>query len=143
MIFFVKQDDLLFWVDIDLHHLERSTIHGKERQILVRDDFSYPIRGKLVLLAVYGDYVYWACRDSHIISRVNKFNGADKSLVKSKVFHLSSLISVTSLEHKTNPCAGEGSLKYFNLVNIRNNSDYYYLFTFQIFRQPMLTFMPG
>ena len=105
--FSVKQDDLLFWVDIDLHHLERSTIHGKERQILVRDDFSYPIRGKLVLLAVYGDYVYWACRDSHIISRVNKFTGDDKSLVKSKVFHLSSLISVTSLEHKTNPCAGK------------------------------------
>ena len=87
--------------------MERSTIHGKDRQILVRDDFSYPIRGKLVLLAVYGDYVYWACRDSHIISRVNKFTGADKSLVKSKVFHLSSLISVISMEHKTNPCAGE------------------------------------
>lgn len=94
-------DDFLFWTDIQLNRLERSDLDGNKRKVLV----SSGIFGPLVLLAVHDQHVYWAVRSSDSISRVHKITGQDAKEVKSKVMHLSSLISVRSQVLELNPCS--------------------------------------
>ena len=98
-----QASDFLFWVDIHLERLERSNLNGKNRRILVKNGIS----GPLTLITVHQDYVYWAVRSSETIYRANKLTGNDQEVVKSKVLHLSSLISVNTHHLDPNPCKGK------------------------------------
>lgn len=96
------RDDMLFWADIKLNRIERSDLDGNSRQVLVNDGVFSP----LVILAVQDSHIYWAVRSSQTISRVNKYTGLEHKIVKTRVPHLSYMISVTPImqHQQPNPC---------------------------------------
>merc|ERR1719273_1859296 len=100
-----QEDDFLFWVDVGKRRVERSDLEGKNRRVLVSDnEFDNNLAAKLGLVAVHGEYVYWAVRSSESINHINKRTGLEFEIVKSNVIHLSSLISVNSDISMANPC---------------------------------------
>ena len=99
-----EADDLLFWIDIDLQRIERADLDGSNRKVLISG--SAHIDVSLGLVAVQEHYVYWAVRSSESIKRVHKISGGEVQTVKSKVVHLSTLISVKAETRLVNPCQG-------------------------------------
>lgn len=94
-------DNLIFWSDLGLKRIEMCDLDGGKRRILIDNEIQGP-----VLIAIQGNYLYWADRSQQSIVRVNKQTGRDREIVKAHAPHLSALLAVpmTSSIAQNNPC---------------------------------------
>ncbi|XP_021582708.2 low-density lipoprotein receptor-related protein 2 isoform X1 [Ictidomys tridecemlineatus] len=65
------ETDLLYWADASLQKIERSTLTGMAREVIVSTAFhSFG-------LTLYGQYIYWTDFYTRRIYRANKYDGSD------------------------------------------------------------------
>uniref|UniRef100_A0A8C6QUZ8 Low-density lipoprotein receptor-related protein 2 n=1 Tax=Nannospalax galili TaxID=1026970 RepID=A0A8C6QUZ8_NANGA len=66
-----RETDLLYWADASLQKIERSTLTGTNREVVVSTAFhSFG-------LIVYSQYIYWTDFFTKKIYRANKYDGSD------------------------------------------------------------------
>uniref|UniRef100_A0A8C5KSR3 Low-density lipoprotein receptor-related protein 2 n=1 Tax=Jaculus jaculus TaxID=51337 RepID=A0A8C5KSR3_JACJA len=66
------ETDLLYWADASLQKIERSTLMGLNREVVVSNAFhSFG-------LTLYGQYIYWTDIFTKKIYRANKYDGSDQ-----------------------------------------------------------------
>lgn len=96
--------ELLFWADCDLKRIEMARFDGSNRRMLLE---AYKAFRQLHGLAVFGEHIYWVDRDMQMIERVNKTNGRQRTMVKSRVSQLSDITAATPLrpeQLRRHPC---------------------------------------
>uniref|UniRef100_A0A3Q2H8C7 Low-density lipoprotein receptor-related protein 2 n=1 Tax=Equus caballus TaxID=9796 RepID=A0A3Q2H8C7_HORSE len=64
------EEDLLYWADASLLKIERSTLTGLEREVIVSATF-HPFG-----LTLYGQYIYWTDFSAKKVYRANKYDGS-------------------------------------------------------------------
>ncbi|KAK2108852.1 Low-density lipoprotein receptor- protein 2 [Saguinus oedipus] len=64
------EEDLLYWVDPSLQRIERSTLTGMDREVIV----NAPVHA--FGLTLYGQHIYWTDLYTQRIYRANKYDGS-------------------------------------------------------------------
>lgn len=92
----------LYWADSRLNRIECSDLSGGNRKNLVDQDVSNP-RG----MAIFGNFLYWIDKQQHVISRVEKTTGKNRSFIQGRLESLSDLLVARDLvsEDLNHPCA--------------------------------------
>uniref|UniRef100_A0A8C0TXJ2 Low-density lipoprotein receptor-related protein 2 n=1 Tax=Canis lupus familiaris TaxID=9615 RepID=A0A8C0TXJ2_CANLF len=67
------ENDLLYWADASLQKIERSTLTGTQREVIVNTAF-HPFS-----LTLYGQYIYWTDWNTKRIYRANKYDGSGQT----------------------------------------------------------------
>jgi len=94
--------DTVFWADRGLKKLEVIHIKTKKRQDIITEGILEPVG-----MAVQNNWLYWADRDHATIVRADKFTGAARQTILSRVSRLSSLVSAENIplhELQAHPC---------------------------------------
>lgn len=95
------ETDLLYWADASLQKIERSTLTGTNREVVVSTAFhSFG-------LTVYGQYIYWTDLYTRKIYRANKYDGSDLVAMTTRLPTQPSGISTvvkTQRQQCSNPC---------------------------------------
>ncbi|XP_053453877.1 low-density lipoprotein receptor-related protein 2 [Nycticebus coucang] len=95
------EEDLLYWADASLRQIERSTLTGTQREVLVSAAFH------ISSLAVYGQYIYWTDMSTRKIYRANKYDGSGQMAMTQNLFSLPNGVSIVAKNHQrqcSNPC---------------------------------------
>ncbi|XP_059560178.1 low-density lipoprotein receptor-related protein 2 [Myotis daubentonii] len=95
------EEDLLYWADASLRKIERSTLKGTEREVIVITIL------RPFGLTINGQYIYWTDWSTRKIYRVNKYDGSGQTaMTTSFPFRLMS-VRVVVKDHPqqcSNPC---------------------------------------
>lgn len=89
------QTKRIFWVDLHRHVIESGSFNGSNRRVVLElESTSQPVS-----LAVHGEFLYWADRESKFLARANKDSGQNRQVLKSKLSHLNDLVLVNDRNH--------------------------------------------
>ncbi|XP_052581109.1 low-density lipoprotein receptor-related protein 2 isoform X1 [Peromyscus californicus insignis] len=95
------ESDLLYWADASLQKIERSTLTGTNREVIVSTTFH------AFGLTVYGQYIYWTDVYTNKIYRANKYDGSDLIAMTTRLpVQPRGISTVTKNQHEqcSNPC---------------------------------------
>ncbi|XP_030179601.1 low-density lipoprotein receptor-related protein 2 [Lynx canadensis] len=95
------ENDLLYWADASLQKIERSTLTGTQREVVVNRAF-HPFS-----LTVYGQYIYWTDWNTKKIYRANKYDGSGQmAMTMSFPFRPNGIrVIVKNQQQCSNPCS--------------------------------------
>ncbi|XP_055493679.1 LOW QUALITY PROTEIN: low-density lipoprotein receptor-related protein 2a [Leucoraja erinacea] len=68
-------DQKLYWADASLRKIERSSLTGADREVIVSTAI-YPFA-----VSIYEEYLYWTDWNTRSIHRVNKYDGSDQTVM--------------------------------------------------------------
>ncbi|XP_015843100.1 low-density lipoprotein receptor-related protein 2 [Peromyscus maniculatus bairdii] len=95
------ESDLLYWADASLQKIERSTLTGTNREVIVSTTFH------AFGLTVYGQHIYWTDVYTNKIYRANKYDGSDLIAMTTRLpVQPRGISTVTKNQHAqcSNPC---------------------------------------
>ncbi|XP_045414697.1 low-density lipoprotein receptor-related protein 2 [Lemur catta] len=95
------EEGLLYWVDFGRQRIERSTLTGTQREVIVST--AYYSLG----LALYGQYIYWTQLVTKKMYRANKYDGSGQTAMTMKFSAPPTGISVVvknKQQQCSNPC---------------------------------------
>nr|XP_010969732.1 low-density lipoprotein receptor-related protein 2 isoform X1 [Camelus bactrianus] len=95
------EEGFLYWTDANLKKIERCTVTGMEREVIVsRVDFPFG-------LTVYGQYIYWTDWSSQKIYRANKYDGSSLTAMTTSLPSLPKGICAVVKDQQQchNPCS--------------------------------------
>ncbi|XP_059822369.1 low-density lipoprotein receptor-related protein 2a isoform X1 [Hypanus sabinus] len=69
------EDQKLYWADASLQKIERSSLTGADREVIVSTAI-YPFA-----VTVFEEYLYWTDWNTRSIYRVNKYDGSDQTVM--------------------------------------------------------------
>jgi len=65
----------LYWSDYEKQHIASSKIDGTDLRSVIHVN---RYKCKLSGIAIFEDFVYWTCKTTHTVNKVNKFTGLNK-----------------------------------------------------------------
>ncbi|GFQ74800.1 low-density lipoprotein receptor-related protein 6 [Trichonephila clavata] len=112
-------DNYLYWADMGIKKIERSSLSGSDRKVLLSGKNFHPVS-----LAILGKYMYWIDNEQQIIEMANKDTGAERQRLQRRIPIMSNLHAVNYVDpdHFLNhPCAiKNGGCSHLCLV-LENN----------------------
>ncbi|XP_058520574.1 low-density lipoprotein receptor-related protein 2 [Ochotona princeps] len=91
------ETDLLYWADASLQKIERSSLTGTEREVIINTAFH------AFGLTIYDQYIYWTDFYTQRIYRANKYDGSDQMAMTTSLPSRPKGIS-TVVKHQQRQC---------------------------------------
>ncbi|XP_032148954.1 low-density lipoprotein receptor-related protein 2 isoform X4 [Sapajus apella] len=95
------EEGLLYWVDPSLQRIERSTLTGMDREVIVN------VAVHAFGLTLYGQHIYWTDLYTQRIYRANKYDGSGQTAMTTNLFFQPRGINTVVKNQKqqcNNPC---------------------------------------